>query len=175
MLKTLLRELLSLIQSRLFIVGAFFVILFAILFHRLFDLQIVHGEDYLETFTYRIQKETELKAPRGTIYDCNGKVLAQDRLAYSVTIEDSTLLSDNQTKNTMVDRLIQIIESCGYTAVNHIPMAIEEDGSIVFSGTEREVVQFKKDIYGLNIGDNLSDKQKAMTAQELFDYMRSKD
>lgn len=175
MLKSLLREFISIIRSRLFIVGAFFVILFLVVFHRLFVLQVVEGESYLEKFTYRIQKETQTKAPRGTIYDCNGTVLAYDRLAYSIVIEDSTLLTDNASKNDMIEELIQIIEKNGEEPVNNMPMIISDDGTVIFNGSDSTVRNFKKDIFGLNYTDSLSEKQEAMTAQELFDYMRSED
>ncbi len=173
MLKSLLREILSIIRSRIFIAGAFFVLLFILLIHKLFQLQVVEGADYLEKFTYRIQKETEIKAPRGTIYDSKGNILAYDRLAYSVTIEDSTLLSDNATKNAMIDRLLAIVEKNGRDVINNMPFIINEDGSVDFTGSESRIRNFKKDIYGINYTDSLSERREAMTGQELFDYMRS--
>ena len=175
MLKSLLREIFSVIRSRLFIAGAFFTVLFIILLHRLFVLQVVEGEDYLETFTYRIQKETEISAPRGTIYDCNGTVLASDRLAYSIVIEDSTLLSDNDTRNTMIEKLIGIVEKNGEETINNMPFVIDENGTVEFEGSDTTIRNFKKDIFGLNYTDSLSRRQDAMSAQELFDYMRGED
>ena len=70
--KNLLEDILSFIKTRTFILGVVYTILLAVLIHRLFQLQIINGEDYLNTFTYRIQKYTEIESPRGTIYDCNG-------------------------------------------------------------------------------------------------------
>lgn len=175
LLKSLFRGIFSVIRSRLFIVGAFFVVLFVLLFHRLFVLQVVEGADYLEQFTYRIQRDTQIAAPRGTIYDCNGTVLAYDRMIYSVIIENSTLLSDNDTRNQMIERLIAIIEDNGREAVNNIPMEVSEDGTIEFTGSDTTIRNFKKDIFSVNYSDSLSSRQEAMTAQELFDYMRGED
>ena len=78
----------TLIKSRIiyFLVG--FAVLFFILLYRCFDLQIVHGEEYLNSFQLRIKKERSLDAPRGNIYDCNGELLAYNQLAYTVKIED---------------------------------------------------------------------------------------
>ena len=150
LLKSLFRGIFSVIRSRLFIVGAFFVVLFVLLFHRLFVLQVVEGADYLEQFTYRIQRDTQIAAPRGTIYDCNGTVLAYDRMIYSVIIENSTLLSDNDTRNQMIERLIAIIEDNGREAVNNIPMEVSEDGTIEFTGSDTTIRNFKKDIFSVN-------------------------
>ena len=91
--KNLLEDILSFIKTRTFILGVVYTILLAVLIHRLFQLQIINGEDYLNTFTYRIQKDTEIESPRGTIYDCNGVPLAYNKLSNAITIEDSTLLT----------------------------------------------------------------------------------
>ena len=107
-----------LIHDRLFLV------------HRLFDLQIINGEDYLNTFTYRIQKDTEIESPRGTIYDVNGVPLAYNKLSYSITLEDSTLLTDNQTKNTMIAKLVNFVESTGNTLIYDIPLQMDARGHI---------------------------------------------
>ena len=60
----------------------------AVLVYRLFDLQIVNGESYLDNFRLMIEKVKTLEGTRGNIYDRNGNLLAYNELAYSVTIED---------------------------------------------------------------------------------------
>ena len=121
LIKKILNFISDLTKSRIFVIGAFFAFLFALLIHKVFVLQVIEGESYLESFTYRIQKETELPSSRGTIYDRNGKILAYNRLANSVTIEDSSLLKTNAEKNEMILRLIQLIEGSGYEAIYNIP------------------------------------------------------
>nr|WP_288859881.1 hypothetical protein [uncultured Faecalicatena sp.] len=56
-----------------------------ILVGRLFQLQIVRGEDYVKNFNLKTKREILLKGTRGNIYDRNGKALARNQLAYSVT------------------------------------------------------------------------------------------
>ena len=60
----------------------------ATLLYRIFDLQIVNGESYLNNFKLKIKKERSIASTRGKIYDRDGEVLAYNELAYSVTIED---------------------------------------------------------------------------------------
>ena len=71
----------------------FLMIIFAglivVLVQRLFVMQIINGQDYLNNFKLTIKKETTLKSTRGNIYDRNGNLLAYNKLAYSVTIEDN--------------------------------------------------------------------------------------
>ena len=87
----------ALVTSRLFMLAVVLVALFSLLVHRLFVLQIVDGESYLNNFTLRIKREKTIKSTRGSIYDRNGVVLASDKLAYSVTIQDN--YDSTSTKN----------------------------------------------------------------------------
>ena len=158
-------------KSRIFVIGAFFAFLFVLLVHRVFVLQVIEGESYLESFTYRIQKETELPSSRGTIYDRNGKILAYNRLANSITIEDSSLLKTNAEKNEMIFRLIQLIEGSGYEAIYNIPIRLYEDGTMEFTSSGNSRLRFIRNVYGKDNIDQLSEEQKSVTVEELFDYM----
>lgn len=171
MFKNLLEDLLNFIKSRTFVLAVVCVVMIGVLVHRLFQLQIINGEDYLNTFTYRIQKDTEIESPRGTIYDVNGVPLAYNKLSYSIILEDSTLLTDNQTKNTMIAKLVNFIESTGNTLIYDIPLQMDEDGNMSFSAGEGTVLRFKKDVYS---SETLTDAQKNATAEEVYQYMRGK-
>jgi len=171
--KPLLEKILSIIKSRLFLLSAIFFVMFALLINKLFDLQIVNGETYLEKFTYRIQKKTEIESPRGSIYDANGYVLAEDVLAYAITIEDTTVLTEDEEKNSMIFNLIQMIKTSGSTLVNNLPLTLNENGSFSYKGIDAVIATFKRDIFRLTSDQELSFKQKEMNADELFEYMCS--
>ena len=76
------------VTSRLLLLFIIFIAMAAVLIYRIFDLQIVNGESYLNNFQLKIQKEKIIEGTRGNIYDRNGRLLAYNELAYSVTIED---------------------------------------------------------------------------------------
>ena len=61
-----------------------FVIMSVVLVRRLFDLQIIQGEDYISKFQARTTKERVLKSTRGNILDRNGDILASNVLSYSL-------------------------------------------------------------------------------------------
>lgn len=95
-----LKEIVSEIAgSRLVIVGLAFVAMFAVLIHRCFNLQIVNGQDYMDNYKLQIEKTREVQGTRGIIYDRNGKVLAENKLAYTVTIEDNGSYDSTDDKN----------------------------------------------------------------------------
>ena len=88
MLKAIKESVLNMITSRIFVLILVFFALFGVLVYRLFDLQIVHGSEYLNNFKLTIRKERTIPSTRGNIFDKNGELLAYNELAYSVTIED---------------------------------------------------------------------------------------
>ena len=101
----------SVIKSRLFVLVLVFVALFSVLIQRLFTLQIVKGQEYLDTYSLKTEKKQTISSTRGNIYDRNGKLLAYDELAYSVTIEDTYEGSNqNQRLNETIREVIKIIE-----------------------------------------------------------------
>lgn len=161
---------LNIFKSRIFIFGLVCVVFVAILVVRLFNLQIVNGEEYLNSFTYRIQKNVEIEAPRGTIYDCNGVALAYNKLSYSIVIGDSPSLIDNDTRNAMVQTLIEYAAETGDELNYDIPLELDDNGNVIFNAGESTVTQFKKDVYSTT---ELTDEQKNATAQEVYEYMRS--
>ena len=171
LLRNILTDFLGLFRSRVFILGIFFSCLGCILLFRLYNLQIVNGAQYLDTFTYRIQKNVQSASPRGTIYDRNGVVLAYDERSYTVTIEDDPRLTDNETRNAMVAALIRIVKKTDNQMIYDLPLKIDENGVMAFTEGENSILRFKKDVYAT---EDLSAKETASTAQDVFLYMRDK-
>ena len=73
-------------KSRLMVLILVFCMTSTVLIGRLFYLQIVRGEDYLENYELQIRRiRIQPRGIRGNIYDRNGNVLAYNELAYAVT------------------------------------------------------------------------------------------
>lgn len=109
MLDTIKESIINFFKSRLFVLGAVMFFLFGILIQQVFVLQIVNGEEYLNNFTLKIEKERELKSTRGNIYDRNGKLLAYNELAYSITIEDNGSYASDKEKNELLNHILEQI------------------------------------------------------------------
>ena len=88
MFEELRENIINFITSRLTLLTFLFAGLAAVLIYRCFDLQIVHGEEYLNDFVLSTEKTRDISSARGNIMDRNGYVLAYNELAYSVKIED---------------------------------------------------------------------------------------
>ncbi len=92
------------LQSRIFVLIIVFCSMSAILVQRVFYLQIVKGQEYLDDYKLQIQKTKEVQGTRGNIYDRNGVLLAYNQLAYAVTIEDTGEYDSISHKNEELDR-----------------------------------------------------------------------
>ena len=93
-----------------------------ILIVQLFNLQIVHGEEYLETANSRLTRETTIKAARGNILDCNGNILAGNQIRYSLKIYKSKI--DETNLNRTILNTVNILESNGDSYNDEFPINI---------------------------------------------------
>ncbi|MDE6640982.1 MAG: penicillin-binding protein, partial [Acetatifactor sp.] len=123
-------KIISFFTSRLTIFTLVFFILGAVLIYRCFDLQIVHGEEYLENFVLETEKTRDIASTRGNIYDRNGNILAYNELAYSVKIEDvfESGRKKNANLNETVLKLIHMIERNWDHVITDFKIMLDEDG-----------------------------------------------
>ena len=131
----------KLFSSRLKVLQVFLVFLACVLILRLFVLQIIRGADYQENYNLRIEKKEIIDATRGNIYDRNGELLAYNKLAYAVTIEDSGAYSSRANKNEQLSKeladLITNIEANGDSLDLTFGIVMNSEGEFEFvsSGT----------------------------------------
>ena len=163
---------LTIITSRLFVLLIVFVLLCSTVVYRLFDLQIVRGQDYLDNFRLKIIRERSLPSTRGNIYDCNGNLLAYNELAYNITIEDvfESGSDKNAQLNDTIYRLIKLIEKSGDSVINDFNIRVNEDGEYVFTVEGTKLLRFLADIYGKKYTSELEYEQKTSTPQDVIDY-----
>ena len=104
-MKDKIREFLTKVfTSRITILFLIAVFGSTILIYQLFLLQIINGEHYQKSFMLKVVKTKSLNAPRGNIFDRNGKLLATNELAYNVTVEDS--FSEGRYKNLRLNSIL---------------------------------------------------------------------
>ncbi|SHH94330.1 penicillin-binding transpeptidase domain-containing protein [Clostridium grantii] len=80
---------------RYFSFGIVVVIIFVVIISRLVFLQLVRGDEYREQAINRINREIQQDAPRGSILDRNGIVLAEDKQGYSITFTETEESKEN--------------------------------------------------------------------------------
>ncbi len=169
-------NIITIITSRLFVLLVAFVLLCLVLIYRLFDLQIVKGEDYLNNFQLKIVRERSLSSTRGNIYDCDGNLLAYNELAYNVTIEDvfESGSDKNATLNDTIYRLIKLIEQCGDSVISDFSIRVNEDNEYVYSVEGTKLQRFLADIYGKTYISDLDYDEKTATPEDVINYLCSR-
>lgn len=166
----------TVISSRLFVILLAFILLCSTLVYRLFDLQIVKGENYLNNFRLKIVRERSLPSTRGNIYDCNGNLLAYNELAYNITLEDvyESGSDKNANLNDTIYRLIQLIEKNGDEIISDFNIRVSEDGEYVFTVEGTKLQRFLADIYGKVYISDLDYDEKTSTPDDVIEYLCSR-
>lgn len=190
MLRKIYEKAEKLLENRMLAMSVLIMVLFCVLIYRVFVLQIVQGESHKEDFTYKVQKTVKTSGTRGNIYDVNGKLLAYNKLVYTVTFQNDNefqvLAQENETsqnyeKNKVIYEVIKILEKNGDAFINEIPIEYTGSGKFRFTETGSKLKKFKRDVFG--IGNDTSDlsasekelrkKQLNASAEEVFEYLRN--
>ncbi len=166
-------SIITVISSRLFVLLVAFVLLCSTLVYRLFDLQIVKGEDYLNNFQLKIVRERSLPSTRGNIYDCNGNLLAYNELAYNITLEDvyESGSDKNATLNDTIYRLIKLIEQSGDEVISDFNIRVNEYNEYVFTVEGTKLQRFLADIYGKKYTSDLEYDEKTSTPDDVIEFL----
>ena len=76
---------------RVAIIGGVALVMFAVVFFRLWYLQVLSGDKYKAEANNNRVREITIEAPRGRILDRNGKVLVDNRYGLAVTVSPDKL------------------------------------------------------------------------------------
>lgn len=154
-----------------------------ILLAQLFNLQIIHGEEYRETSNTKLTRESILEADRGNIKDSSGENLA------TVTTQNSVELyktkSNNQTLNDTILRLVNLLSTNGdqyvdnfLININPYSFKLETDESqkkwkkangIDENATAEEAFNYFKNKYEIKT-ENIEDARKIMAIRYEISY-----
>ncbi len=171
-----------LFKSRLLVLSTVMFLLFSMILVRIFSLQVVNGEEYQEDFVLKIERTLSKEATRGNIYDCNGKLLAYNELAYSVTISDSGTYRNDRVKaetlNPQLAEVVQMLERNGDTFYNDFKIDLDEHGNYSFNVSGSKLKRFLADVFGETSYSNLSYNkdygfnEADATAEQVMTYLK---
>lgn len=173
MLDDFLDWLKSALNSRFVPLLAIYVVIFSIIFIRIFNLQIVENDTLTTTEEKEVTKIRELKATRGRILDCNGVVLAENKPSYSVILEDSEELDTNAEKNQLIYTLIKILEKNKVELTNDFFISLDLNGNLIFKEDGDAQLKFKRDVYSLRSVDELTEEQRNATATDVYEFLKT--
>ena len=159
------------VTSRAIIVCGVIVMLACVLVYRLFSLQIINGEYYLDSFKLKIKKEKTIPAARGNIYDRNGKLLAYNELANAVVIEDVYKSGSGKNKviNETLNTVIDMIEKNGDSVDQDFKIILGEGGGFEYTVEGTALLRFLADVYGHASINELKYEERTKSALEVVE------
>ena len=164
--------------SRAFILSIVFILLFLVLIVRLFQLQIVKGEEYKNNFLLQARREIRIPGTRGNIYDRNGKPLATNKIANSVIFEDQDVYTSDRKRqlclNSKIYKMVLLIKENGDTIESSLKIIVDQNGNYKFSVDDFWLQRFKADVYGKANIEDMEDKEKNATADEMISFLSDK-
>ncbi len=108
------------LRLRLFFILCFLGLFTVLCVIRLFNLQIVQGEEYREKVVNNLVRAYPIKAPRGEILDRYGRPMVTNRMGYYVQIQ-SVDKANSKLNDTLLN-LIEIFEDSGIEYVDEFPI-----------------------------------------------------
>lgn len=160
---------------RWFTLQILFVLLFSILLHRLFDLQIVNGQKYAEDFELQTTRTVRDYNTRGVIYDCNGEVLAYNKLVYTVTMVDKdTYASDRERHlaiNSKIYHVTKKLQENKEQINNELKIEINATGDYAYTVAGKALTRFKADVFGKADPNSMTPEQLNISANNMIQYL----
>ncbi len=147
------------VKLRYNIVSTLVYIIGIVLLLQLFNLQIVHGEEYREQSNTRLTRESVQEAARGNISDQSGNKLATTTLGSCLQLYKTKI--DTQTLNNTLLKITQILEANQDAYVDNLPISVEPFSFTISEDAQKE---WKK--------QNKIDENK--TAEECFYILKEK-
>lgn len=131
----------------------FIALIFAGFIGILYNVQIVHGEEYEKSGSASVEK-SDVKATRGEILDRNGIVLVGNRQGNSVIFDAAEFpsLKEQEQRNKIILSLINLFEKNEQEWKDELPIIIDENGNYAFrEDSDHEIsVMLGEDMLDLN-------------------------
>ena len=154
-------------KARFAILNIIILIMICAIGYRLYDLQIVKGEMYMEVAEERLTSNIVKKAPRGEIFDRYGEAFVSNKVAYDLVLQRAG--QSNEELNNTIKKVLEILDAEGIEVEDTLPISyapyyftFEEndttekewfenntyiDDEILYGMSANEVMEAYKEIY----------------------------
>lgn len=114
------------------ILNLFIYIVGIVLILRLFDFQIIHGEEYRQLSNNRLTREIKVNPARGNILDRTGNVLVGNTMGFELQLYKSKI--ETEELNNTILKIINIIERNGDTYTDTFPIKMNPTIEYTYTG-----------------------------------------
>jgi penicillin-binding protein 2 len=119
------------LAMRVAIIGSFALAMFAIIFFRLWFLQVLSGNQYLAQASVNRVRNVAIPAQRGEIVDRHGNVLVDSRPAIAVQIASPDLPAAPAKRAALFDRLSQVLIKAGAHTPKGAPFSTKPQRCVI--------------------------------------------
>ena len=119
-------------------------VLLVAIFIKLMVLQVAKGDDYLKQSQNKLTDSVEVAAPRGIIYDRNGRALITNRVGFSVQVVYSS--APNDKINDTLLSVVNLLSKNGDEYVDSLPISSKSYG-FTFKDTELVTAKEKRKLF----------------------------
>ena len=109
-------------NTRLYLLAAALVLALVCYLFVLYDVQVIHHDEYAARAVRSIVRSEKVEASRGIITDRNGKPLVGNRSTYDLTF-DAALLPPGSDSNEAILRLVQLCQEEGVAWSDGLPIS----------------------------------------------------
>lgn len=127
-------------SKRVFLLVALIVAVFIIFALRLMQYQVVNAEQYKQLAQSGYTSEQSIDAARGEFLDRYGRPLAVNQVSYDVIINEAYI--PRKMKNTVIERIITLMEKEGQTWIDTLPISTSEP-FVFFNETDAQKKQIE--------------------------------
>jgi penicillin-binding protein 2 len=130
---------------RVAIIGGVCLVMFGVVFFRLWYLQVLSGDHYLAEANNNRVRDITVQAPRGQIVDRTGRVLVDNRSGYSVVVNPAKLPTDLRQKQRLYKNLSKVLGMSEHTirkTVNVKLKAVPFANAVVKPDVDRSVFSY---------------------------------
>ncbi len=164
-------------NNRIAVLSVFIGLLFSILIVELFNLQIIHGEQYLNDFEEKITRSLVVNAPRGTIYDRNGIPLAINETVYAIKLDPSITVKNI---NEVLENLINLFDKYDQEYIDNLPISLTQPYVYTFETSNISENQWKKDMslvdkFGNPLNISAEEAMEKFASDDYFDLPPNMD
>ncbi len=148
-------------QSRLLFLMLIFIIMFICCAIKLFNLQVVNGEELRKVSEDKLYMSMSIKAPRGDIVDRYGKKLATSKIGYSLQLEKTSA-----TRKEFAEVVYHLIKLLGneLEITDQLPITMEKPFEFTIENAKQK--EWKKK-YGLD--ENLTAEETVLKLADIYD------
>lgn len=146
-------------KLRFIILKIVIVVMFAAIAWKLYDLQIIKGDQYNEVANTRLTTNIVEKAPRGEILDKYGTKLVSNKVGYSVVMQKTEM--NDMELNDVIKNVIDVLYSnqCDYydnLPISFAPYSFQFEDENEDGSTEDEKKSWFEDKKSSDITENMS-------------------